>query len=137
MHSASIFPNRSDLAPYDRELGGPEAAMASNPASNVWTQYPSSLAGSSGASTIYRQKETAEQSFDDLKNTQDVNRLRVHTEGRMEGKLFIAFISMIILSRIRTVSSKDASLRDRSMTELIREMKLLRRVDLNGRKSPR
>ena len=88
------------------------------------------------ALTIYRQKETAEQSFDDLKNTQDVNRLRVHTEGRMEGKLFIAFISMIILSRIRTVSSKDASLRDRSMTELIREMKLLRRVDLNGRKSP-
>ena len=31
--------------------------------------------------TIHRQKETAEQSFDDLKNTQDVDRLRVHTEG--------------------------------------------------------
>ena len=33
------------------------------------------------ALTIYRQKGTAEQSFDDLKNTQDVDRLRVHTEG--------------------------------------------------------
>lgn len=88
------------------------------------------------ALTIYRQKETAEQSFDDLKNTQDVYRLRVHTEGRMEGKLFIAFVSMIVLSRIRMTASKDTLLRDRSVTEIIREMKLLRRIDLEGRKSP-
>ena len=54
----------------------------------------------------------------------------------MEGKLFIAFVSMVILSRIRMIASGDTLLRDRSVTEIIREMKLLRRIDLEGRKSP-
>lgn len=85
------------------------------------------------ALTIYRQKETAKQSFDNLKNTQDVDRLRVHTEGRMDGKMFIAFISLIILSRI--ISNHD-ELRHRTVPEAIREMRLLRRMDLDSRKSP-
>ena len=88
------------------------------------------------ALTIYRQKETAEQSFDDLKNTQDVDRLRVHTEGRMDGKMFIAFISLIILTRIRLTISNHEDLRHRTVPEVIREMRLLRRIDLDGRKSP-
>lgn len=85
---------------------------------------------------IYRCKETAEQSFDDLKNTEDLRRLRVHTEGRMDGKLFIAFVSLIIEMRLRFIQKDDAELRKRSLRELIDEMKLLRSVTVGNWKSP-
>ena len=85
---------------------------------------------------IYRCKETAEQAFDDLKNTEDLYRLRVHTEGRMDGKLFVAFISLVILMRIRTVISRTKSLENRSISEIIGELKLLRQTCIGNRKSP-
>lgn len=85
---------------------------------------------------IYRCKETAEQAFDDLKNTEDLYRLRVHTEGRMDGKLFVAFVSLVILMRIRSVISKFRVLENRSLSEIIGEMKLLRQTCIGNRKSP-
>lgn len=85
---------------------------------------------------IYRCKETAEQSFDDLKNTEDLCRLRVHEGRRVDGKLFIAFVSLVVLMRIRTVSSGDRHLRNRSVREMVGEMKLLRQVTIGNRKSP-
>ena len=54
----------------------------------------------------------------------------------MDGKMFIAFISLIILTRIRLTISNHEDLRHRTVLEVIREMRLLRRIDLDGRKSP-
>ncbi len=85
---------------------------------------------------IYRCKETAEKAFDDLKNTEDLYRLRVHTEGRMDGKLLVAFVSLVILMRIRSVISKFRVLENRSLSEIIGEMKLLRQTCIGNRKSP-
>ena len=38
---------------------------------------------------IYRQKDTVEKHFDDLKNDLDMKRLRIHTSAAMKGRLFI------------------------------------------------
>ena len=50
--------------------------------------------------------------------------------------MFIAFVSLIILTRIKLTINDHEELRHRTVTEVIREMRLLRCIDLDGRKSP-
>jgi len=55
------------------------------------------------ALTVYREKEVAENAFDDVKNLLDADRLNTHSEDTSEGKLFIVFLSLIYVSLIRRV----------------------------------
>ena len=45
---------------------------------------------------VYRRKDIIEKSFDELKNDLDMKRLRVHSEDATEGKMFIAFLGLIL-----------------------------------------
>ena len=45
---------------------------------------------------IYRRKDIIEKCFDELKNDLDLKRLRIHSEVTMEGKVFVAFIGLIL-----------------------------------------
>ena len=47
---------------------------------------------------LYRRRDVVEKSFDDLKNELDMKRLRCHGSETAEGKLFVAFIGLIIRS---------------------------------------
>lgn len=85
---------------------------------------------------VYRAKETAEAGFDDLKNDEDIRRMRVHTECRMDGKLFIAFIALIIKMELNRVIHSSDELKDHSVQEIIDEMKLLRSTFIQGRRRP-
>lgn len=84
----------------------------------------------------YRSKETAESGFDDLKNDEDLRRLGVHTEGRMDGKVFIAFIALAIKMEMNRVVYSDDELKHRSVQEIIDELKLLRCTFIPGRRRP-
>ncbi|RDI91906.1 hypothetical protein Q502_10610, partial [Mesotoga sp. Brook.08.YT.4.2.5.2.] len=44
---------------------------------------------------VYRNKDTIEKSFDDLKNQLDMKRLRIHSAASMDGRLFVQFIALI------------------------------------------
>ena len=85
---------------------------------------------------IYRAKETAESGFDDLKNDDDLYRMRVHTEYRMDGKMFVAFIALAIKMELNRVIYSDDDLKNRSVQEVIDEMKLLRSTFIEGRRKP-
>lgn len=50
---------------------------------------------------IYRNKDVVEKSFNNLKSDLDLERLRIHTDEAMQGRIFIGFISMILMSYIR------------------------------------
>ena len=52
---------------------------------------------------IYREKDIVEKGFRRLKNSLDLGRLRVHSETSMQNKVFIGFISLILLSGIHNV----------------------------------
>ena len=45
---------------------------------------------------IYRRRDVVEKSFDDLKNDIDMRRLYVQSDETAEGKMFIAFIALIV-----------------------------------------
>ena len=51
---------------------------------------------------LYRKRNFDEVSFDDIKNSSDLKRLRTHNGGSTDGKLFIMFIAQIIRQALRT-----------------------------------
>jgi transposase len=71
---------------------------------------------------IYRRKDVIEKAFDNLKNDLDVKRLKVHNVHTLRGKIFIAFISLIIKSHIFNVTNQSALSLDYATNEVIREM---------------
>jgi transposase len=85
---------------------------------------------------IYRCKETAELSFDDMKNNQDFNRLRVATEQAMDGRAFIQFVALCISLELKHVIYSNDDLKNRTEREIIDEMKLLRATKIEGRHNP-
>ena len=54
----------------------------------------------------YRERNNIELHFDDLKNATDCRRLRTHNERTMVGRLFVSFISLILISRLRSAVSE-------------------------------
>jgi len=49
----------------------------------------------------YSTRDYIEKDFDEMKNDLDMNRIRVHTDARMQARLFIQFIAEIFLREIR------------------------------------
>ena len=50
---------------------------------------------------IYRRRDVIEKSFDNLKNALDMKRLHCQSDSTMEGKVFVAFFSLILRSFIQ------------------------------------
>jgi transposase len=84
---------------------------------------------------IYRQKDVVEKSFDNLKNDLDLERLRIHSDKATEGRIFIGFISLIIMSYIREQMRTADVYGKFSYNELMSELKKLRVIVFkNGKK---
>ena len=63
----------------------------------------------SEALSHYRQRNGIELLFDDMKNIMDCNRLRVHSDGVMQGRLFINFLTLVLLTELKeSISSIPA-----------------------------
>jgi hypothetical protein len=75
---------------------------------------------------VYRRKEAVENCFDDLKNHLDMKRLRVHSSPAMDSRLFVQFIALILLSKVRSVSKKSDALRVMSVREIMEAMETIR-----------
>ena len=52
--------------------------------------------------SVYRRKDIIEKSFDEVKNHLDMHRMRTHLTETTDGKLFTAFVALILLSHIQT-----------------------------------
>ena len=49
----------------------------------------------------YRNRNDVEVNFDDVKNAEDMRRLRNHNERTIKGKMFVVFIALILLTKLR------------------------------------
>jgi transposase len=82
---------------------------------------------------IYRRKELVENCFDDLKNTLDMKRLRIHSSQSMDSRLFIQFVSLILVSRVRQVARQSPALKRLGVREIMEAMESLVEVRYSGR----
>jgi transposase len=84
------------------------------------------------AMQIYRAKDIVEKGFLRLKKSLDLGRLRVHSEERMLNKVFVGFISLILLSELDKVMLEKGLYRNMTMQQMIRRLSKLRAVYVAG-----
>jgi transposase len=83
----------------------------------------------------YRRKDVIEKGFDDVKNHIDMKRLRTHNTKTTDGKLFCAFISLIVASEIGVKLRDLMRKRSWSKDTVIRELEKIRVVTaVNGKR---
>jgi transposase len=84
------------------------------------------------AISIYREKDVVEKGFLRLKNSLDLGRLRVHREDSMQNKVFVGFISLILLSQIHKVMLEKDLYMKMTMKKLLMALSKLRIQEING-----
>ena len=77
--------------------------------SGYWCIHTNTEKDAKKALSAYRKRFDIEQLFDDLKNTLDCNRLRVHTKPAMQGRLFVQFIALILLTELKKMIAENQS----------------------------
>lgn len=82
---------------------------------------------------VYRDKDIVEKCFDDLKNQLDMKRLRMHSQKRIDGRLFVQFIALITLSALRKEMRKSKLIEQYSARELLQEMEPLTKIRYSGK----
>ena len=75
---------------------------------------------------LYRLKDVVEKGFYRLKNCLDTNRLRVHSDTAVRGKILISFIALILQSFVHNVMTVKNMYKDMTMKELFRQLEKLR-----------
>lgn len=81
----------------------------------------------------YRDKDTVENCFDDLKNHMDMKRLRVHTSEAMDGRLFLQFLALVYIASIRSKIQSDDKLKYMTAREVLEMMETLVKVKYSNR----
>jgi len=85
---------------------------------------------------MYRRKDVVENCFDDLKNALDMKRLRIHSSATMDSRLFIQFIALILISRIRSIAAvakQNKEMRYLTVREIMEAMECVVRITYSGR----
>ena len=75
---------------------------------------------------IYHEKDIVEKGFLRLKNSLDLGRIRVHSEASMQNKVFIGFISLILLTGIHNVMLSKKLYAKMTMRKMILALSKLR-----------
>lgn len=87
---------------------------------------------------IYRNKDVIEKNFDDLKNELDFSRLKTHVNNTTDGKIFVAFIALILRSYIANKLpkiKKDLKKQALTVQEVLLELEKIKITTLNNNKT--
>jgi transposase len=100
-----------------------------NSDSCYWVLISTSAKTAAQALEEYRERNGVELYFDDEKNLLDLRRLKNHNEQTVKGKIFVTFISLIILARLRKMVDQI----DRKKRKHWSEQDMLRKVETYAR----
>lgn len=81
---------------------------------------------------IYRRKDVVEKCFDNLKNAIDMKRLRTHSTETSDGKMFIAFISLILRSILENIIGEFNRKNNLTIEKVMKELSKIRVVQLSN-----
>lgn len=80
----------------------------------------------------YRNKDIIEKIFDVMKNETDGNRLRVHSDMAVQGKLFVKFIALILYMRMSKIMKEKKLFDKYSVKEILLELRKIKKTFIDG-----
>ena len=81
---------------------------------------------------IYRNKDVVEKAFDNVKDRLDMRRMNVSSDLSLNGKLFVEFIALIIISYLHKAMLNTHLYTKYTMHELLDELEVIERFDRQG-----
>ena len=72
--------------------------------------------------TTYRERDSVEKRIDDLKNLLNNNRLLCSSDLSLNGKLFVSFVSLIVVSELRQRIRKSKACKKYTFMQLLKEL---------------
>jgi len=63
-----------------------------------------------------------------------MERLRIHTNATIKGRIFIQFVSLILTTYLKEVMEKNGWTRNHNLQEIFSEMKSLKQVRVEGKR---
>jgi len=82
---------------------------------------------------VNRDKDVVEKCLDDPKNTLDMKRLRMHSIEKVDGRLFVQLIALILMSELRRAMRESKLIARYTVRELLLEMDPLTRIHDEGK----
>ena len=100
-----------------------------------WVLISTSAKMASEALTQYRERNAVELYFDDEKNLLDLRRLKNHNEQTVRGKIFVTFVSLIILAQLRKMVNAVEEKKRKYWSEhdMLRKVETYARVHFEGK----
>ena len=83
---------------------------------------------------VYRNKDLVEKSFGNLKNRLNMRRPMVSSEESLDGKLFVQFIALMLVSWIHKVMKEHGLYKTWTMQELLDELDIIERYNVEGKR---
>jgi transposase len=87
------------------------------------------------ALSIYRNKDLIEKSFGNLKNRLNMKRALVSSSESLDGKLFVQFVALMLVSYIHKVMKEHKLYKNYSMSALLDELDLIERFNYSGKQT--
>jgi transposase len=84
--------------------------------------------------SVYRNKDTIEKAFCELKNHIDMKRLRTHKQNTTEGKMFCAFLALILRKHIENKLSEWLKKNNYTFEKVLRELTKVRSIFFSGKR---
>ena len=89
------------------------------------------------ANDIYLKKDVVEKAFEKYKNNLGLSRLHIQSDERAKNKLFIAFIALILVSRIHKVMKEKNIYKRMTMDALLMLVSRIKSVYINTQRIAR
>ena len=83
---------------------------------------------------MYKRKDVAEKAFHNIKERLNLRRTLVSSERSLDGKLFVAFVGLIILSYINKKMSSKGMYKDYTMQGLLDKLDVIECFEHDGKK---
>lgn len=80
---------------------------------------------------IYRNRDTVEKSFENLKNDLDFKRLKTHTNKTTDGKVFVGFLALILRSCLTGKIKASEKTSKLTIERVLRELRKIKLVTLS------
>nr|WP_010632517.1 hypothetical protein [Sporolactobacillus vineae] len=81
---------------------------------------------------IYRGKDPIEKCFGDIKERMNLRRMLVSSEATLDGKLFVAFVGLILLAHIKTRMQAQKLFKDYTLQSLLDKLDVIESFESPG-----